>query len=92
LKAIHMPYFHFDLVIGEQFKGQGGMILEDTEIAFERAESLASELSVVRPDLRSRGCAVRVTDYENKELYRTPIDPIPLWMKTRRPAAGSSIA
>jgi hypothetical protein len=57
-----MPYFHFDLVIDEQFKGQGGMILEDTEVAFERAESLASELSVVRPDLRSWGCAVRVTD------------------------------
>jgi len=92
LKAIHMPYFHFDLVIDEQFKDQGGMILEDTQVAFERAESLAGELSVVRPDLRSRGCAVRVTDYENRELYRTPIDSIPLWMKTRRPAAGSSLA
>src|SRR5580704_11326852 len=58
-----MPYFHFDLVIDEQF------------VAFERAESLASELSVVRPDLRSTGCAVRVTDYENRELCRTPLDP-----------------
>lgn len=28
-----MPYFHFDLVIGEEFKGQSGMILEDTQIA-----------------------------------------------------------
>jgi hypothetical protein len=83
-----MPYFHFDLIIDEQFKGQGGMILEDTGVAFERAESLASELLRVHPDLRSRGCAVRVTDYENRELYRTPIDPIPVWMKTRRPADG----
>jgi hypothetical protein len=79
-----MPYFHFDLVIDEQFKGQGGMILEDAEVAFERAESLACELSVVRPDPRSRGCAVRVTDDENRELYRAPLDPIPLWIKTRR--------
>ena len=79
-----MPYFSFDLVIDEEFKVQGGMILEDTQGAFERAESLASELSVVRPDLRSRNCAVRVTDYENRELYRTPLDPIPLWIKTRR--------
>jgi hypothetical protein len=79
-----MPYFHFDLVIDEQFRGQGGMILEHTEVAFERAESLASELSVVRPDLRSTGCAVRVTDYENRELYRTPLDPVPVWMKTCR--------
>lgn len=45
-----MPYFNFDLVIDEEFKGQGGMILEDTQGAFERAESLASELSVVRRD------------------------------------------
>ena len=79
-----MPYFNFDLVIDEQFKGQGGMILEDTQVAFERAESLASELSVVRPDLRSTGCAVGVTDDENRELYRTPLDPVPAWMKTRR--------
>ena len=79
-----MPYFHFDLVIDEEFKGQGGMILEDTRIAFEKAESLASELSVVRPELRSRGCAVRVIGWENRELYRTPLDPIPVWIKARR--------
>src|SRR5260370_40639164 len=68
-----MPYFYFDLVVGEEFKDQGGMILEDTQIAFEKADSLASELYIVRPELRSRGCAVRLTDGENKELYRTPL-------------------
>jgi hypothetical protein len=87
-----MPYFYFDLVIDEEFKSQGGMILEDTQIAFERAESLAIELSTVRPELRSRGCAVRVTDCEDKELYRTPVDPIPVWIKARRSAEGSSPA
>jgi hypothetical protein len=79
-----MPYFNFDLVIGQEFKRQGGMILEDTRVAFEKAESLANELSVVRPDLRSRGCAVRVIDSENNELGRAPLDPIPMWMKARR--------
>jgi len=39
-----MPYFSFDLVIGEEFKNQGGMILEDTEIAIDKADSLADEL------------------------------------------------
>src|SRR5207302_3161585 len=72
-----MPYFYFDLVVGEEFKGQGSMILEDTQIAFEKADSLASELYIVRPELRWRGCAVRLTDGENKELYRTPLDPNP---------------
>jgi hypothetical protein len=79
-----MPYFKFDLVIDEEFKGQGGMILENTEVAFEKADSLASELTVARPDLRAKGCAVRVTDYEDREVYRTPLDPVPIWMKTRR--------
>ena len=68
-----MPYFYFDLVVGEEFKDQGGMILEDTQIAFEKADSLASELYIVHPELHSQGCAVRLTDGENKELYRTPV-------------------
>ena len=44
-----MPYFYFDLVVGEEFKDQDSMILEDTDIAFEKADSLASELYIVRP-------------------------------------------
>ena len=47
-----MPYFNFDLVSGEDFKSQGGMILEDTGIAIDKADNLASELCVVRPELR----------------------------------------
>ena len=76
-QAVQMPYFNFDLVIGEDFKNQGGMILEDTEIAIDKADSLASELCIVRPELRSRGCAVRVTDADSKEFYRTPVGLIP---------------
>ncbi len=79
-----MPYFNFDLVIGDDFKSQGGMILEDTEIAIDKADSLASELCVVRPELRSSACAVRVTDRDSNELYRTPLDPIPPWLKSSR--------
>ena len=86
LQAIRMPYFYFDLVVGEDFKHQGGMILEDTQIAFEKTDSLASELYIVRPELHSRGCAVRLTDGENKELYRTPLDPIPPWARAHRSA------
>ena len=79
-----MPYYYFDLVIGQEFKNQGGMILEDTQIAFDKADCLATELSIVRPELRSRGCAVRVTDGDSNELYRTPIDLIPPWLKSSR--------
>jgi len=81
-----MPYFSFDLVIGEEFKNQGGMILESPRLASEKADCLASELLVVHPELRSRGCAVRVTDGDNKELYRSPLDPVPRWTKTRQSA------
>jgi hypothetical protein len=68
-----MPYFNFDLVVGAQFKSQGGMILESADSAFEKADSLASELCEVRPELRSAGCAVRVTDGDSNELYRTQL-------------------
>ena len=63
-------------VIGNDFKSQGGMILEDTPSAIDKAESLASELCVVRPELRSRECAVRITDGDSNELYRTPVELI----------------
>ena len=71
-----MPYFNFDLVVGTDFKSQGGMILENTDSAIDKADSLASELCVVCPELRSKGCAVRVTDGESNELYRTPVELI----------------
>jgi len=69
-----MPYFSFDLVIGEEFRNQGAMILEDAEIAIDKADSLANELCVARPQLCSRGFSVRVTDGDGTELYRTPVD------------------
>jgi len=79
-----MPYYSFDLIIGDDYKNQGGMILEDLDGASDRAVQLASELCAVRPELKSRGCAVRVTDTENRELYRAPLDPVPAWMKPLR--------
>jgi hypothetical protein len=69
-----MPYFNFDLVIGQEFKDQGGMILEDLTTAADRADQLAVELCIVRPELRSRGYAIRVTDDGEKEVYRTPLE------------------
>jgi len=68
-----MPYFNFDLVIGAEFKYQGSMILENTENAIDKADSLADELRIVRPELCSTACAVRVTDDDSNEFYRTPV-------------------
>ncbi|MGQ0683579.1 hypothetical protein [Bradyrhizobium sp.] len=69
-----MPYFNFDLVIGAEFRSQGAMILENTENAIEKADSLANELCMVCPELCSKGCAVRVTDGDCNELYRAPVE------------------
>ena len=55
-----MPYFNFDLVIGEGFKNQGGMILEDTEIAIDKANSLAS--SFASSFYRTRSTISRVAE------------------------------
>jgi hypothetical protein len=79
-----MPYYYFDLVIGEEYKNQGGIILEDIDLACERADQLAVELSLVRPELKAKDCAVRVTDGDDRELYRTPLDPVPNWKASRR--------
>jgi hypothetical protein len=72
-----MPHFYFDFVMEDDFKDQGGMILEDCDCAFDKADQLASQLSIVRPELRRRGCVVRVSDGDGKEVDRTPIDAIP---------------
>ena len=80
-----MPYYYFDLVLGEEFKTQGSIILENLHVASDRADQLANELSQVKPELKARGCAVRVTDADNKELYRTPLDPVPRWLWVRQP-------
>jgi len=48
---------------------------EDTD----RNEGIARML--VAGQLCSRGCAVRVTDEDSNELYRSPIDLIPPWLK-----------
>jgi hypothetical protein len=79
-----MPYYYFDLVVGEEFKNQGSIILEDLHVASDKADQLANELSQVKPELKARGCAVRVTDGDNRELYRTPLDPVPNWLSARK--------
>ncbi|OPY95220.1 hypothetical protein A5906_09555 [Bradyrhizobium sacchari] len=76
-----MPYYSFDLVIGEEYRNQGGLILENIEVAADRADQLATELSIVHPELKAKGCAIRVTSAENAEVYRRPLDPIPSWVR-----------
>jgi hypothetical protein len=74
-----MPFYYFDLVIDGQPSSQGSMILEDLCVASDRADALASELRILRPELRCKDCFIRVVDENDKELYRTPLDPIPSW-------------
>ena len=72
-----MPNFYFDLVTNRSLQQQGSMILEDFRAALDRADQLAAELYVIRPELRGCGCAIRVTDDDGEELYRTPLDALP---------------
>jgi hypothetical protein len=76
-----MPCYYFDLVTRNGFQQQGGMILEDFAAASDRADQLAAELYIVRPELRGRECAIRVTDESGGELYRTPIDAVPVFSR-----------
>jgi hypothetical protein len=70
-----MPCFYFDLVIGRECREQGGMILESQDAAAEKADSLAGELAIVRPELKNHRASIRVLDENDAEIYRTPIDP-----------------
>ena len=81
-----MPFYHFDLLIDGQPNNQGSMILEDLAVASDRADALASELRVLKPELRSENCFVRVVDENDNEIYRTPLDPVPIW-SVRSPQA-----
>jgi hypothetical protein len=74
-----MPWFYFDLIVDDQPRDQGGMILEDTARAQDRADSLAHELRIARPELQGKGCHIRVTDEEAREVYRACVDPTPTW-------------
>lgn len=71
-----MPYYSFDLVIDGEHKNQGGLILENVDLAADRADQLATELSIVHPELKAKGCLVRVISADDTEIYRTPLDPI----------------
>jgi hypothetical protein len=74
-----MPWFYFDLMIDNHPRDQGGMILEDTAGARDRANALAHELRIARPELQGKGCFIRVTDEDAKEVHRTPVDMAPAW-------------
>jgi hypothetical protein len=74
-----MPFYYFDLLVDGQPINQGSMILEDLAVASDRADALASELHVLKPELRSRNFFVRVVDEHDNEIYRTPLDPVPSW-------------
>ena len=74
-----MPFYYFDLLIDGQPNNQGSMILEDLAVASDRADALASELRVLKPELRSRNFFVRVVDENDNEIYRTALDPVPSW-------------
>jgi len=76
-RSCDMPYFYFDLVIGGESLHQGGMILENLAAAAERADRLAHEIALVRPELLSRSCAIRVTNDDGTEVYHTMLGATP---------------
>jgi hypothetical protein len=84
--VIAMPYFYFDLVIGNNYRDQGAMILENEALAAERTDSLASELAIIRPEMKITGWSIRVVDEDDREIYRAPLDPVPTWQNVRQRA------
>ena len=69
-----MPRYHFDLIDSTTVADQGGQLLEDESMAIEVADRLAQELSVVRPELRSKGYKVLVTNADGERVHEAPLD------------------
>ena len=69
-----MPWLYFDLMVHGSARSQGSMILEDEAGARDRADSLARELRIARPELEGKGCFVRVTDESANQSHRAPLD------------------
>ena len=76
-----MPCYYFDLLVNGHPHTQGGMILENLAIASDRADALASELRILKPELFSEQSFVRVVDEKDNEFYRTPLSPVPSWSR-----------
>jgi hypothetical protein len=76
-----MPFYYFDLLVNGHPHAQGGMILEDLAIASDRADALARELRIIKPELLSEQSFVRVVDEKDNEIYRTPLNPVPCWSR-----------
>ena len=72
-----MPYFYFDLVTNKAFHQQGSMILEVSTPPWIGQTNLLPHFMWFRPELRGCGCAIRVTDEDGEEFYRTPLDALP---------------
>ena len=83
-----MPYYTFDLVLEEEFKNQGTIILENLDVASERADQLAIELSQVRPELKATGCAVRVADMGDAQILDRAVELTRMGRRPPTPAIG----
>jgi hypothetical protein len=84
-----MPFYYFDLLVNgtphaQLVNGtphaQGGMILEDLAIASDRADALASELRLLKPELLFQQSFVRsltraTMKFIERRLTRSPAGP-----------------
>jgi len=53
----------------------------DPDAAARKLVEIANGVEAVQ-DGRTKGYAVRVTDRDGSELYRTPVDQIPPWLRS----------
>jgi hypothetical protein len=75
-----MPFYYFDLLVNGTPHAQGGMILEDLAIASDRADALASELRLLKPELLFQQSFVRsltraTMKFIERRLTRSPAGP-----------------
>ncbi|MCA1372887.1 MULTISPECIES: DUF6894 family protein [Bradyrhizobium] len=71
-----MPRYHFDLVDSETVADEGGADLPDDIKALDVAEEIARRLLEERPELKGRHFSILVTNEDDEEIGRMPLDVV----------------
>jgi hypothetical protein len=70
-----MRKYHFDLIDNTTVTDQGRQECASDEQAIHVANQLALKLHSSKPELRSRGFKILVTDEDGEEIHVAPLDP-----------------
>ena len=71
-----MPHYRFDLFDWAFIEEEGDAEVQDDIAAMDVAEGILRRLRTERPELKSRHCAIMISNQFGEEVCRMPMDII----------------